>query len=287
MSRIITMPSAPNFNRSEFELFRAIGQTVSPFTGKQRTQEFDAVYWMGTMTLPPMKREQARNWQSFLMQLKGTTNTFAMGDPDALSPQGTYNGNNFTGSAQVNTGSSAVSIAISGANVTRSGAFANAFAGSFIHITGAANDGNNGTHKVASKTNNNTVVLDTTFSPDLTNETFNGKIKQNVKGAEALNLVRTGSGSGTVKKGDYLGVLSANSATAAPKQLVLAVEDAVVSGTQYSIQTEPKLRNDLTDGFFVTYSAPRGLFRLQDNTVTWSANQVSTYGISFAVQEVV
>lgn len=168
---------------------------------------------------------------------------------------GTYNGSNFTASAQVNTGSSAVSIAISGANVTRSGAFANAYTGMYIHITGATNESNNGTHKIASKSNNNTVVLDTTFSPDLTDETFNGKIKQNVKGAQALQLVRTGSGSGTVKKGDYLGVLSSNSATANPKQLVLATEDATVSGTNYSIQVEPKLRNDLTDGHFVNFSA--------------------------------
>ena len=287
MSRVITIPTSPGFITSEFSLYRAIGATVSPFTGKVRTQEFDAVYWQITAQLPLMNRTQAANWQSFLMQLKGPTNTFLLGDPDAGTPMGTYNGSNFTAAAQVNTGSSAVSIAISGANVTRSGAFANAYTGMYIHITGATNESNNGTHKIASKSNNNTVVLDTTFSPDLTDETFNGKIKQNVKGAQALQLVRTGSGSGTVKKGDYLGVLSSNSATANPKQLVLATEDATVSGTNYSIQVEPKLRNDLTDGHFVNFSAPKGLFRLDDKTVMWSGNRNSLYSIAFSARETV
>ena len=287
MRRVITIPTSPGFITSEFSLYRAIGATVSPFTGKVRTQEFDAVYWQITAQLPLMNRTQAANWQSFLMQLKGPTNTFLLGDPDAGTPMGTYNGSNFTASAQVNTGSSAVSIAISGANVTRSGAFANAYTGMYIHITGATNESNNGTHKIASKSNNNTVVLDTTFSPDLTDETFNGKIKQNVKGAQALQLVRTGSGSGTVKKGDYLGVLSSNSATANPKQLVLATEDATVSGTNYSIQVEPKLRNDLTDGHFVNFSAPKGLFRLDDKTVMWSGNRNSLYSIAFSARETV
>lgn len=287
MSRLITMPSSPSFTRSEFELYRAIGQSVSPFSGKQRTQEYDAVYWLSTLSLPPMKREQAREWQSFLMQLKGSTNVFQMGDPDATTAQGTYNGSNFTASRVIDTGGSNVSITVSGANLTRSGAFTNAYTGCMIHITGATNDGNNGTHRVASKTNNNTVVLDTTYSPELADETFNGKIRQNIKGATGLHLARTGSGSGTIKKGDYLGVLSSNSATANPKQLVMAVEDAEVSGTNYSVRTEPKLRNDLTTGYFVTYSAPKGLFRLQSNNVSWDANHVSTYGISFSVVEVV
>lgn len=287
MPRIIAMPSTPNFAKSNFELFRAVGVTTSPFTGTTRTQEYDAVYWIADLSLPLMNRAQASEWQSFLLQLKGSANTFKMGDPDAKSPQGTYNGSNFTASRAVDTGGSNVSITISGATLTRSGAFTNAYAGMYVHVTGATDDGNNGTHKIASKTSNNAVVLDTNFSPSLANQTFSGKIRQNTKGSEFLQLTRTGSGSGTVKKGDYLSVLSSNSASASPKQLVMAVEDAVVSGTTYSVKTEPKLRNDLTTGYFVNYSAPTGLFRLQDNTVSWSANNISHYGISIAVQEVV
>ena len=91
MARLITMPTTPNFSRSNFSLFRAIGQTASPFTGKQLTQEFDAVYWTADVTLPAMNRTQAKEWQSFLLQLKGTTNHFKFADPDALTNTGTFN----------------------------------------------------------------------------------------------------------------------------------------------------------------------------------------------------
>lgn len=287
MTRIITIPTTPGFVTSDWELFRAIGVTVSPFTGKTRTQEFDAAYWSANLSLPPMKRSTASNWISFLTQLKGPTNHFLLSDPDAKTPQGTYSESNFTVSTSVNTGNSNVSIAISGANVTSSGAFSSAFAGMHIHITGATNDDNNGTHKISSKTNSNTVVLDTDFSPDLTDESFSGKIKQNVKGASAVNLTKVGSGSGTVLAGDYLGILSSNSASSNPKQLVMAVATNNSNGTIHSIQIEPKLRSDLTDGHFVNFSAPKGLFRLESNTVNWGTNRVSNYGISFAVREVV
>ena len=81
MARLITMPTTPNFVRSNFSLYRAIGQTASPFTGKQLTQEYDAVYWTADVTLPAMNRTQAKEWQSFLLQLKGTTNHFKFADP--------------------------------------------------------------------------------------------------------------------------------------------------------------------------------------------------------------
>ena len=90
MARIIDMPSTPNFVRSEFSLYRAIGQTASPFTGKQKTQEFDAVFWQAQVSLPPLNRTQAVEWQSFLMQLKGTTNHFKFADPDALTNTGSF-----------------------------------------------------------------------------------------------------------------------------------------------------------------------------------------------------
>lgn len=287
MSRIISLPTNLNFASSEFSLYRAIGQTTSPFTGKQRTQEYDAVFWQVIGTLPVMNRAQASEWQSFLLQLKGPANTFLMGDPDAKTPQGTYNGTHFTASRVVDTGTSNVSIAVSGANVTRTGAFTNAYVGCYIHITGAVNEDNNGTHKVSAKTNNNTVVLDTDYSPNLVNETFNGKIRQNIKGFEALQLTRVGSGTGTVKKGDYISVLSGSSSTNSPKQLVMAVEDAVVSGTSYSIKTEPKLRNDMVNGTILNFGSPKGRFRMDDKTVSWSANRASTYSIGFSATEAI
>jgi hypothetical protein len=113
----------------------------------------------------------------------------------------------------------------------------------------------------------------------------------NVKGSTGLNLKTSGSYTGTIKKGDYLGVLGAASATADPVQLVMAVEDAEVttasSPDQFSVQTEPKLRATLSSGHFVLFQAPKGKFRLQTNTVDWDADRASLYGISFSCVEVV
>ena len=288
MAKIITMPSTPNFVRSNFSLFRAIGQTASPFTGKQLTQEFDAVFWQAEVTLPPLNRTQAVEWQSFLMQLKGTTNHFKFADPDALTNTGSFSTTHLIAENRVS--NTNVSLTVTNTNTITANAstFANAIVGDFIHITGMTNEENNGTHKITTKTSNTVVVTDST----LVNEgaTSGCKVQMNVKGATGLNLKTSGSNSGGIKKGDYLGVLGAASTTANPVQLVMAVEDATeTSGSpnQYAVQTEPKLRSTLANGHFVIFQNPKGLFRLQDNTVDWSADRTSLYGISFSCIEVV
>jgi len=222
------------------------------------------------------------------MQLKGTTNHFKFADPDALTNTGTFGTTHLIGENRVS--NTNVSLTVTNTNTITASAstFANAIVGDFIHITGMTNEENNGTHKITTKTSNTVVVTDST----LVNEgaTSGCKVQMNVKGATGLNLKTTGSNSGTIKKGDYLGVLGAASATANPVQLVMAVEDATeTSGSpnQYAVQTEPKLRSTLANGHFVIFQNPKGLFRLADNNTEWSADHRSLYGISFACIEVV
>jgi len=289
VAKIITMPSTPNFVRSNFSLFRAIGQTASPFTGKQLTQEFDAVFWQAEVTLPPLNRTQAVEWQSFLMQLKGTTNHFKFADPDALTNTGTFNTTHLIAENRVS--NTNVSLEVTNTNTIEANAsiFGSALVGDFIHVTGMANEENNGTHKITAVNSATVVVVDSTLTN--VSSTSGCKVQMNVKGSTGLNLKTTGSNTGTIKKGDYLGVLGAASATANPVQLVMAVEDAVVTTTstpdRFSVQTEPKLRSTLANGHFVIFQNPKGLFRLQDNTVDWSADRTSLYGISFSCIEVV
>ena len=73
MPKIITMPTTPFFASSTFVLTRAIAQSVSPFTGKTRTQEFDTASWSSSVVLPAMRRDSAAAWQSFLLNAKGPT----------------------------------------------------------------------------------------------------------------------------------------------------------------------------------------------------------------------
>lgn len=288
MARIITMPTTPNFVRSNFSLYRAIGQTASPFTGKQLTQEYDAVYWTADVTLPAMNRTQAKEWQSFLLQLKGTTNHFKFADPDALTNTGTFNTTHLLGDKRVD--NTNVALTVTNGNTFTAGAstFGSAVVGDFIHVTGMANEENNGTHKITTKTSATVVVVDSVLTN--VSSTSGCKVQQNVKGATGLSLDTTSSFTGTIKKGDYLGITAGTATTANPVQLVMVVEDATKTDAtpdRYSVQIEPKLRSDLADNKYVIFQNPKGLFRLQANTVDWDADRASLYGISFSCIEVV
>tara|TARA_Y100000114_G_scaffold73219_1_gene67104 strand:+ start:663 stop:1544 length:882 start_codon:yes stop_codon:yes gene_type:complete len=281
-NNIVTMPTSPNFTDSEWELVRTIGLTISPYTGQQRTQEFGNTYYGATLTLPPMKRNQAALWQSFLINCKGPTNSFQMSDPDGKTNQGTYNQTHLTASRRVNDTSETLSF--SGSTITAgTSIFGSLIAGDFVHVTGAINEENNGTHKISSVTNATTIITTSTLTSE--SSTASCSIQQNVSGATGLALTTINSGTGTIKAGDYLGVLSGNSASHQPFQLLMVTEDAVQSGTSVAVHTEPRLRKDLTDGYFVIFNEPKGLFRLVEKNIRWSANAASTYGFSFQVVE--
>ena len=286
MPKEITMPTTPNFVSSEFTLVRTIGQTLSPFTGQTKVQEFDANYIQASEQLPPMNKSTAVNWQSFLARLKGPTNVFQFTDPDCLSGTGTYDSDDLKGNKRVN--NTSVTLSFSGNTITAGAStFANAVVGDYIVVTGATNEANNGTHKITTKTSATVVVVDN----DLTSEssTASCKVQQNIKGAQGLSLVGdTNSATGTLAVGDYLGVLSGTLTTNQPVQLVMVTEVSTeTSGTpnKYSVGIEPKLRQDIADNQLVKFNNAKGLFRLLESDVTWSANQASVYSISFSAIE--
>ena len=157
-------------------------------------------------------------------------------------------------------------------------------------MTGATNEENNGTHKVTTVTSATVVVVDS----DLTTEsnTASCKVRSNVKGATGLNLLAsTNSATGTIKKGDYLQIQSSAASTGTPAQLVMVTEDATAttdSGKDfYGVKIQPKLRSDLSSGNYVVFTNPKGNFRLINEDVSWSADNISNYGISFSCIEVI
>jgi hypothetical protein len=289
VAKLIDMPTTPNFVRSEFTLTRIIGSTVSPFTGKTKTQEFDGVYWQSEVSLPPMRRDVAVNWQSFLLNLNGSVNTFKFADPDALSNTGTYSTAFLT--SELRTNNTSVQLSFSGSTITAgSSTFSSTKVGDFIVVTGATNEENNGTHKVTTVTSATVVVVDS----DLTTEsnTASCKVRSNVKGATGLNLLAsTNSATGTIKKGDYLQIQSSAASSGTPAQLVMVTEDATAttdSGKDfYGVKIQPKLRSDLSSGHYVVFTNPKGNFRLINEDVSWSADNISNYGISFSCIEVI
>lgn len=288
MAKELTMPTTPNFLSSEFELVRSIGQTVSPFTGQQKTQEFDNVFWRANVVLPPMNRSTAVNWQSFLSRLKGSANVFKFTDPDALTNTGTYDADDLKANARIS--NTNVALTFSGSTITAGAStFANAIVGDYIVVTGADNEANNGTHKITTVTSNTVVVVDST----LTGETGTSgcKVQQNIKGAQGLSLLATSNtAAGTIAVGDYLGVLGGTSTTSQPVQLLLvteaATETAVGGGAnKFSVGVEPKLRSALADNNLVKFASPKGLFRLIDNDISWTADRNSIYRITFSCVE--
>tara|TARA_R100001510_G_scaffold29128_1_gene25774 strand:+ start:530 stop:1399 length:870 start_codon:yes stop_codon:yes gene_type:complete len=289
VAKLITMPNTPNFVKSNWSLVRTVGITVSPFTGKTKTQEFDGVYWTAEVSLPPMRRSQAVEWQSFLLELNATVNHFKFADPDALTNTGTYSTGHLTSDLRVNSNSTVLSF--SGSTITAgSTIFTNSQVGDFIVVTGATNEDNNGTHKIQSKTSGAVVVTTSTFTTE--SSTANCKVRTNVKGATGLSLLAsTNAASGTIKKGDYLQIQSAANTTSTPTQLVMVTEDATATADSgkdfYSVAIQPKLRSDLATGHYAVFTNPKGTFRLVSNEVSWSADQISNYGISFSCIEVI
>ena len=297
MSKLISVPSSPWFISSSFTLNRAVGVTASPFTGKQRTQEYDMVLWTGEVTLPPMNRAQAADWQSFLLECVGSVNTFNFIDPDAKTPTGTYSANHLAAEIRVNSGANVESATLSftAASSTLQSTtdiFDGCIAGDFITVSGANNVENNGTHKITTVTSDSIVILESSLAEEAS--TTGCKVRQNVKGSEALSLQASGAAvTGTIKKGDYLAIYSGSAATSARVQLVMATDDATVAvnggNDHYSVPIQPKLRAPITDdtliGFANGYNTSQ--FRLQENNINWSANQVSLYGITFAFTEVI
>mgnify|MGYP003627703552 CR=1 FL=1 len=264
-------------------LVRTVGITMSPFTAKTKTQEFDGVYWTAEVSLPPMRREQAAEWQAFLLETNGQANYFAFGDPDSKAAQGTYNTSYLLVDRRINDTSETLSFAANGTITAATTTFSSVKAHDYIHITGAANEANNGTHKIVTYTSTSVIVTDS----DLVAESNRAgcKIRQNIKGATALSLEASSNGAiGTIKKGDYLGILSSNSDSADPVHLH---NNGSSAKNHISVRTQPKLRQDLTDGHYVMFQNPQGKFRLATNEVDWSANHVSNYGIGFSCIEVV
>ena len=86
----LSIPSSPsNFRTSDWRIVRSVAVNVSPFTMAQQSGDFGGSVWQTTVTLPPMKRDDAEQRNSFFLKLYGQFGTFLLGDPNASVPRGT------------------------------------------------------------------------------------------------------------------------------------------------------------------------------------------------------
>lgn len=77
-----------------------------------------------------------------------------------------------------------------------------------------------------------------------------------------------------LEKGDYF----ATSTNTLHKLTAAAVSDGSGNAT---LTFEPRIRSALSDNAPLTTSNAQGRFQLVSNDVSWTANQLSTYGVSF------
>ena len=85
----LSLPTNVGMASIELRARNTVAVSMSPFTYKQQTHSYDGQMWEADITLPPMNRDDAESWVSFLMSLKGRAGTFLLYDPSAKNPRGT------------------------------------------------------------------------------------------------------------------------------------------------------------------------------------------------------
>lgn len=95
----LSLPTNVGMASIELRAKNTVAVSMSPFTYKQQTHSYDGQMWEADVTLPPMNRDDAESWVSFLMSLKGRAGTFLLYDPSAKSARGTATSATVTGLA--------------------------------------------------------------------------------------------------------------------------------------------------------------------------------------------
>lgn len=88
----LTIPSSISPKRVRLFSINAVAVARSPFDFTTQVQEFSGQSWSAEVSYPDMTREQAEEFNSFLLSLMGQVGTFYLGDPLGKSPRGVATG---------------------------------------------------------------------------------------------------------------------------------------------------------------------------------------------------
>lgn len=90
---LIDMPTVPSAPQTvEWTMNDVVATNISPFSGQQQTQDWQAGWLEASISMPPLTHVQAQAWVAFMMQCRGQVNAFLFGDPLAVAPRGTGSG---------------------------------------------------------------------------------------------------------------------------------------------------------------------------------------------------
>jgi len=86
---LVQLPDRPGVRTVEFNINETAAVSKSVFNRKTQVQVFPGADWLsGTFSLPLLTQDQADLWISALMQCRGMTNPFMLGDPLRTKPRG-------------------------------------------------------------------------------------------------------------------------------------------------------------------------------------------------------
>lgn len=106
----LTMPTNIGMASIELRAKNTVAVSMSPFTYKSQTHSYDGQMWEADVTLPPMNRDDAEAWVSFLLSMKGRAGSFLLYDPSAKNIRGTATSATISGDV----GDESVSVSMTG-----------------------------------------------------------------------------------------------------------------------------------------------------------------------------
>lgn len=87
---LVSFPTSPGLRGYEFTLTEKVGIVPSTFTGQVQAHQWPgAEMWSAMLTISPLSAAAADDWVSFLMELRGMSNAFQLGDVTKATPRGT------------------------------------------------------------------------------------------------------------------------------------------------------------------------------------------------------
>ena len=81
-----------NVNKTKFRAINTAASSRSPFTHAEQVVAHSGQHWEVDVTLPPMDRDAAEVWVSWLLSLRGKVGTFLLGDIVGATARGSAGG---------------------------------------------------------------------------------------------------------------------------------------------------------------------------------------------------
>lgn len=106
----LSLPSVKCPMTVEMRAINAVAIDQSPFSFSQSVYHWGGEMWQADITLPPMDRADAEQWNAFLTSLRGQYGTFLMGDSRGKVARGTASSATVTGAL----GASSLSVTMTG-----------------------------------------------------------------------------------------------------------------------------------------------------------------------------